>query len=94
MNYLLRQTSLKAEFLIGENVLEFWAHSKAYSFDIWDYDENGIRTYLKSHSPKMKIPHALFTRRQLREFRRLNKTVKRNPQLCDWVAYQVLKDPV
>lgn len=93
MNYLLKKAGLKTQMLKGENVLEFWAHSEAYALDIWDYDENGIRTYIKNHSLKMRRTPPLFTKKKMKEFRQLNRQVKKIPSLCDWVSYHILKDP-
>lgn len=90
MNHMVKRAGLRIVDIKGENLMEFWYHSIAYSLNLWDFSEFGIRTHMKSFSlnkrPKIISPY------EKRQLKSLNKTISATPQLCDWICYYIKND--
>jgi SAM-dependent methyltransferase len=82
---LVAESGLSIKRVLGENILEFWLHSHAYSLDIADYHKFGMRTFLEGKSHAKRNP--IVTKSEIAYFRRLNRMVRRDPELCDWIVY-------
>lgn len=85
MQTLARQAGLSIQKIEGENLVEFWMHSIAYSLDLWDYHPLGMRTFLRDHALDCLPPFV--TRSELRACKELNRQVQRRAELCDWIVY-------
>lgn len=92
MEFMARSEGLKVTGILGENVLEFWAHSEAYALDVWDFDPKGMRTFFQEHSLRMFKTPSLFNRKKVKEWKKLNKQVLREPKQCEWLTYYLQED--
>lgn len=90
MKQMVSQAGLKIIDVKGENLMEFWYHSIAYSLNLWDFSEFGIRTHMKNFSLK-KRPK-IISRKEKKQLESLNKTILNTPQLCDWICYYIKRD--
>jgi SAM-dependent methyltransferase len=85
MEKLAQNAGLKIQGIKGENLLEFWAHSIAYSLNIWDYHPLGMRTFLRDHT--LKCLPSFLTRSELKALKELNCHIQKSAELCDWAVY-------
>lgn len=94
MRNLAQIAGLKIVNIVGENLIEFWAHSIAYTLDVWDYDsELGIRTFLSKNNNFNRCP-PLISKPEFSYWKKVNKHILKNHQLCDWITFYFKKSMI
>lgn len=89
MKTMISKAELDLVDIKGENIMEFWYHSLAYSLNIWDYSKYGIRTHMKNHSLRAKPK--IVSKQMKKAFSSLNRRIVNTPELCDWVCFYLKK---